>query len=236
MEPFNQEMATGLTVCSNTPALIKRSYESIRKFYPDMTIIIVDGSDPGSECSQYCQSIKSMRTRIMEMKYNIGHGRGMNAGMAWVATRLALIFDSDIEMIAPPLEEMYKMMKPDTYGVGWIEIVGSDGFEYGVHEFHKQETPTRYLHPYFQLISVKKYFEYPPYVHHGAPCFKTMNAIKKAGLSEQILLEFEGLGHTQGEGFNWRSRPSPYVLHETHGTRKDRRAKGIPEIEPGWEK
>lgn len=236
MKQFNQDMVTGLTVCSNTPELIKRAYESIRKFYPEMTIIIVDGSDPISECSRYCQSLKSSRARIMEMRYNIGHGRGMDAGMKWIGTPLALIFDSDIEMIAPPLEAMYKMMTSDTYGVGWIETVGSDGFEYGVHEFHKQETPTRYLHPYFQLISVKEYFRFPPYVHHGAPCFKTMNAIKNAGLSEEILIEFPGLGHTQGEGHNWKSRPSPYVLHETQGTRQDRRDKGMPEIEPGWER
>ncbi|MFA7283688.1 MAG: glycosyltransferase family A protein, partial [Candidatus Omnitrophota bacterium] len=49
---------TGITVCQNTKDLIKRSYESIRKFHPEMPIIIIDGSDSNDPCYIYTRSLQ----------------------------------------------------------------------------------------------------------------------------------------------------------------------------------
>jgi hypothetical protein len=228
---------TGIVVCSNTKGLIQRAYESVRKFYPDMRIIIIDGSDVGDPCYSYVSDLSSDITTVGVCGYNIGHGRGLVAAIDMVKTKYALIFDSDIELIASPIESMAEMMEDDTFGVGHLEIVGPDGYEYNVSNRVLSVTPTLYLHPYFQLINVSNYHKFPPYVHHGAPCFKTMNEIKRQGLSEKILKQFPGLGHTGGNGWNWKAVPAVWVRHDTAGTQMARRSRGLTEIGGGtWER
>lgn len=231
------EEVTGIVVCTNTIELIKRSYGSVRYFYPDMRIIIIDGSDKTDPCYEYVSSLASEITTVGVCEHNIGHGRGMVLGINMVKTKYALIFDSDIEMIAKPIEDMIAMMEEDTFGVGHLEIVGPDGYEYNVSNRVLSVTPTLYLHPYFQLINIANYYKYPPYVHHGAPCFKTMNEIKRRGLSEKILKQFPGLGHTGGNGWNWKAVPAVWVRHDTAGTQLARRKRGLTEIGGGtWER
>lgn len=225
---------TGIVVTHNTKMLFQEAYESVRKYHPEMLIIIVDGSDPSDECRAYVESLASPYTMLMLCPNNIGHGRGMHLALKQVKTKYALIFDSDIVMLKSPVEAMLKMMEPDTFGVGYTEPTGEDGFEYGAHPHHKNETVTRYLHPYFQLIQVSEYFKYPPYVHHGAPCVHTMNAIKRAGLSDKIIKEFPGLGHSSSAGWNWTGAPREFIKHDTRGTRDVRTSKHLPEIEGGW--
>lgn len=225
---------TGVVVTHNTKELFQRAYESIRKFHSEMLIIIVDGSDLSDECRAYVESLTSPYTMLILCQNNIGHGRGMHLALQQVKSKYALIFDSDIEMLKSPVEQMLAMMESDTFGVGYTEPTGEDGFEYGAHPHHKNETPTRYLHPYFQLIQVSEYFKYPPYVHHGAPCVQTMNAIKRAGLSDKIIKEFPGLGHSSSAGWNWTGSPKEWILHDTRGTRNVRTSKHLPEIEGGW--
>jgi len=227
-------MITGITVCSNTEGLIRRAYESVRKFHPEMMIIIVDGSDTNDPCRAYVESLASPYTTLIIAGYNIGHGRGMDLAIRQVKTKYALIFDSDIEMLKSPVDQMLAMMEPDTYGVGYTEPTGEDGFEYGAHPHHKNETVTRYLHPYFMLLHVSEYYKFPPYVHHGAPCVHAMTAIKRAGLSDKILKEFPGLGHSSSAGWNWTGTPKEWIRHDTRGTRDVRVKKHLPEIEGGW--
>ena len=129
---------------------------------------------------------------------------------------------------------MLAMMQEDTYAVGYNEITGKDGFEYGAHAHHKNETPTKYMHPYFMLIQVSEYFKFHPFVHHGAPCFLTMNEIKEKGLSDKILIEFPGLGHSAGKGWTWEGEVREWIKHDSAGTRKHRRLKGKNEIEGVW--
>lgn len=225
---------TGITVCSNTVSLIERALTSVRQFHPDMNIIVVDGSTMNDPCQVYVRGLRDEHTHPIICGHNIGHGRGMDLAMHKVQTKYALIFDSDIIMHKSPVEAMLAMMEDDTYGVGYIEPTGEDGFEYGAKSEHKGTRPVRYLHPYFMLIQVSEYFKWPPYVHHGAPCYMTMTAIHRAGMSEKILKEFPGLGHTAGKGWNWKGEPREYIQHDTRGTRDERVRHRKPEIEAGW--
>jgi hypothetical protein len=228
-------MITGITVCSNTKDLVQRAYESVRKYHPEMLIIIVDGSDPSDPCRAYVESLTSPYTMLILAGYNIGHGRGMDLAIRQVKTKYALIFDSDIEMLKSPVEGMLALMESDTYGVGYTEPTGEDGFEYGAHPHHKNEKVTRYLHPYFMLLQVSEYYKYAPFVQHGAPCYKTMVDIKRRGLSDKILKEFLGLGHSSSAGWNWTGIPREFIRHDTRGTRDVRLKKRLPEIEGGWD-
>ena len=228
---------TGITVTCNCKALLERAYKSIRVFHPDMPLMIVDGSDKQNSCHDYVKNLpySDPLVSIRCFDYNIGHGLGMDFALQRVATEYALIFDSDIEMKKSPIDGMLAEFDEDTYGVGYIERTGLDGYEYGAHKHHKNEPEMRYLHPYFAIISVARYKEFWPFVHHGAPCYLAMLDIHKKGLSDKIIKEYPGLGHTAGKGWNWIGNPNlGYVRHDTRGTRDILLAQKRPEIEPGW--
>lgn len=235
-----EEVVTGITVCWNTKDLIEQSIESIRPFHPNMEIIIADGSDRNSECYEYLDSIRDNRIRIFHMGFNIGHGRGMHFGLSKSLTPFVLFFDSDIIMVKSPLQGMLDMMEPNTFGVGYTELVGHDGHDYGVFERHKKQRPVKYLHPYFQLIQVKEYKKYHHYIHHGAPCISTMLDIHKKNLSDKVIKEFPGLGHTgTRQGISWKTCDGEYIKHDVSsfgGTGRMRVMEGLPHIEGAWEK
>jgi len=226
----------GLTVTYNTKELIERSYNSIRKFHPELPILIIDGSDRGNTCYQYLDSIRGQFTEIIHVGYNIGHGKGMDLGLSKIKTELALIFDSDIVMLKSPISRMLSLMDNDTYGVGWVYEIGEDGFDYGTPgRVYKHRIP--YLHPYFQLLNISQYRKFAPYTHHGAPCYKAMIDIYKRGLSGKILKHCPGLtGHTSGRGANWVGTPSEYLQHDFGGTRMANKRAGKKEIEGKWER
>jgi hypothetical protein len=229
------ECVTGITVSYDTAELLKRSYESVRKFHPDMNIIVVDGSEEDDPCYSYAASLENEKTMVIQPNYNIGHGRGMCVGIFEAETPYVLLFDSDIEMFKSPVQAMLDMMEEDTFGVGYTEHTGFDGYDYGALPHHYKETGMKYLHPYFQLIQVKVYRQFHPYVHHGAPCFLTMLDIHKRGLSDKIIKEFPGLGHSSGVGTSWKSAPREYIRHDIAGTRNTRSKAGLPEIDGPWE-
>ena len=224
-----------MCVCSNTLALVKGAYESFRRFHPDVKMIIIDGSDVTDPCYSYVIGLASEVTKVVCYGYNIGHGRGMDAAIRMVDTRFALIFDSDIVMLKSPVQIMMDMFEENTYGVGYVEKTGFDGYEYGAKANHRREGFMYMMHPFFHMIQVSEYFKYHPYVHHGAPCFKTALDIHRRGLTDTVIKILPGLGHTHGKGWSWSSVPGEWVLHDTAGTRKDRVRRGKQEIEQGWQ-
>lgn len=218
---------TGITVCYNTRDLMERAYTSVRKFHPEMPIIIIDGSDKDDPCAEYVKSLQSGLTTVYSLGYNIGHGRGMCMGIDKARTPYALMFDSDIEMIKSPVEAMLELMEPDTFGVGFPEKAGLDGFGYGSVPQHKNQDWMTMLHPYFHLINIANYHKYHPYVHHGAPCYLTARDIHDKGLSDKILKVLPDLDHpTLG--------PKEYIVHNIAGTRGDRIKRGQIDIERPW--
>jgi hypothetical protein len=226
---------TAITIVHNTTFLIKRCYESFRRFHPDMPLIIIDGSDHNDPCRAYVISLASDITQVGLADRNIGHGRGMHAAIQLVTTRFALIFDSDVEFIDSPVRQMLDMMEDDTYAVGYMEKSYYNGFEYGSQPANDQSKWMMMMHPFFHLLQVSEYWKFPPYVHHGAPCFKSSLAIHRAGLTDKILKQFPGLGHTSGQGFTWRSVPPVYIRHDTAGTRNENARRGKHEVPDPWE-
>jgi hypothetical protein len=210
----------------------------VRKFHPDMQIIIIDGSPVGDPCYNYVSSLASDITTVVLCGYNIGHGRGMDLGIRMVKTKFVLIFDSDIVMDKSPVEKMLAMMEEDTYGVGYLERTGLDGFEYGAQPHHAGQEMMMMLHPYFHLLQVSEYFKFHRYVHHGAPCFLAALDIHRKGLTSNIIKEFPGLGHSSGKGWCWTGEPREYIQHlhaRNGGTCEAKRLKGLPQIEGNWE-
>ena len=199
-------VVTGVMVSYNTRLLVEAAYQSIRKFYPDMPIIIVDGSDPGNSTAAYVKSLASPLTTVLSFGRNVFHGPGMNVGIDYCQTRYALLFDTDAELLEPCVGDMLEMMEEDTFGVGFVIPTAFSGFgtwwptPWRKEAWHPNATPPPisngwmpYLHPYFHLIDIKNYRKFPPYEHGGAPCTPTMLAIYKQGLSNKIIKQFKDM-------------------------------------------
>jgi hypothetical protein len=226
---------TGIVVVYNTKEIFQRAYESIRQHLPALPLIIVDGSEVKNPCAEYVNSLRSPLNTVYQLGYNIGHGRGMHYGLTRCTTKTALLFDSDIVMLKNPITEMASLLGCFTYGVGWVYAIGRDGFDYGTPA-RGHITPIPYLHPYFMLLNMRQYFNFAPFVHHGAPCYKAMIDIFDRGLSKELVVPFSGLtGHTSGQGANWTGKPNEYIRHDFGGTRKANKMVGKNEIIGRWE-
>lgn len=229
-------MITGLVVTYNTKALFKTAYESLRAHLPQLPLIIVDGSDEFNDCHTYVKSLAGGLNTVYQVGYNIGHGDGMHYGLRRITSKYVLVFDSDIEMLKSPVDEMLAVMDKETYAAGWLYYVGRDGYDYGTPN-KGHSTPIPYIHPYFMLLNLAQYNNFAPFVHHGAPCYKAFIDIYDKGLSGKVLKSFAGLtGHTSGAGINWVGKPSKYIRHDFGGTRKANKAAGKPEIKGLWVK
>jgi len=193
---------TGVMVTYNTKGFAHTALTSMRRFYPTMPIIIVDGSNVENDCYQYVSELKDPYTKVYCKGFNIGHGDGMHFGIQQVTTPYVLLFDSDIKVNRPAVGKMLAAMEEETYGVGYFEKLCKDGY---FHRSNKHSIKISYLHPVFMLLNCAQYFKYPPFVHHGSPCIETMVEIYNQRLSEKILKEFPIFD---------------YIKHYGRGTRK----------------
>src|SRR5688572_26552932 len=137
-------MITAVIVSYNTPELLKECYNSIRRFYPELEVIIIDGSPPDSDCWKCAAWLNTAEnTTVKNVEYNIGHGKGMNMGIGMVKTDYVLLIDSDVTIDYPNvLEEMVGYLsKKNCYGVGQIVDVNEHG--------SNVSSGIKYLHPHF---------------------------------------------------------------------------------------
>jgi hypothetical protein len=117
-------------------------------------------------------------------------------GINYCQTRYALMFDTDAELLEPCVGDMLVMMEEDTFGVGYVIPTAFSGFG----TWYPKPPPQKggwmpYLHPYFQLIDIRNYRKFPPYVDSGAPCTPTMLAIYKTGLADKIIKQFKNMAN-----------------------------------------
>lgn len=186
----------GITVCYNTPDMIKNAIESVLKFNPELKIMIIDNSPSGSECYFVVDNLCKRYKNVMcyHTEYNIGHGEALHLGISLTSEKYILVFDSDIIMKRSPINEMIGQMAFNIYGIG--QIVQSDLRGRNV------EKGINYLHPYFCLLNRVNYDKFRPYFHHGAPALNAMIDLShKRGCK---LIDFD---------------LSDYVIHLERGTR-----------------
>ena len=194
----NQDV-TVVMVMYKTVDLFRIAYGSLRKFYPALKIVVVDGSG-GDSCTKYLDQIERSDPNFMLLKfdYNIGHGRGMHVGIVKAQSEYVLLLDSDTMVKRGGfIEEMKKMMRKETYAVGHVQSVNAGGIA-----TKKDGLP--YIHPSTCLLNRWNYMKFQPFQAHGAPCVFAMMDIHSRGLSEKLLRPFD---------------VAEYVRHDWNGTR-----------------
>jgi len=193
-----EDKVTAIIVNYNTPELLTDCVNSIRRFYPIMDIIIVDGS----ETDKTHLSLRDKCTFSMGLKFNSGHGPGMNMGIRACETEYVLLVDSDVTIDKPGVIEAMLEMPPYAYGCGQVVNVN----EHGSNVEHES---IRYLHPHFALINRRAWEIHPPFINHGAPLLKTMKArphIRNFPVADYITHKGRGTRALNPEGFkpnNW---------------------------------
>jgi len=157
---YGMQAITAVVVNYNTPDMLKEAIESIRAYYT-FEIIVIDGSEIPVNTDE----------TVYHFKKNIGHGKGMNIGITLADTDKVLLFDTDIILNEPCIEDMLDKFNEQTYGVG---------------EVNKLKGGEPCLHPYFQIISKKQYLRHIPYVHSGAPTMLTAMDLYSKGESWRL--------------------------------------------------
>ena len=165
-----------ITVCYNTPELIKRAVISVKTFYPDLEIIVVDGSPEGSPCYCACDWLSSVYdgVTVHHVLRNIGHGKGVQFAIRKTQSKHIIVFDSDIQMMSGCIEDMTVHLKPTDLGIGLVVQVDAAGI--------CEPSGTNYLHPYFCILNRSIYDRLPPIRNHGAPFIDTMQAASEIGI------------------------------------------------------
>lgn len=206
---------TGIVCSYNTKGLLKESVDSIKKFYPDIDIIFVDSSLKDDPCREYVLEQKN------HLIYDelVSHGWGMNYGIDAVKTKYALIFDSDIEMIKPCLEQMLEQIG-DNVSIGDLMMTDTGGVAQKLDR-DKLNGPAvvEYVHPYFMLVNVELLKVYSHFIMHGAPCINTYIDIQNKHM------------HTV-KGFELKD----YVFHKWQGTRTKLKEENKYWTHKNWEK
>lgn len=187
-------MITGIIVSYNQKHLLQQCVESIRVFYPEMKLIIIDGSPRNSECYKYARSLQDKNTMVKCVEYNIGHGNGMRLGIGMSKTKYIALIDSDTIMKSKVFDHMIKLFDENVYGVGHVVHIDKNGTNC--------ENGIPYLHPYFCMINKHAYLGHDQIVHHGAPMIKTMMSIQQK--QTHRLIDFDLTDH---------------VIHLERGTR-----------------
>jgi hypothetical protein len=207
MKHFLEDI-TGVVINYNTPYLLERAINSIRDFYPDLNILVIDGSDVNNGSNGYPISITGTNYREdILLGYNIGHGKGIDYALKQIKTKYALVFDTDIVMIKRCIFEMKCLMHDDVFGVGLVHNIDKNGgadyreLRYGYEKL--KEPFCKSLHSYFFMVNVEIYKQYKPYFHHGCPELQTMIDINEK--KNHRLVNFD----------LW-----DYIIHHWEGTRQ----------------
>ena len=207
---------TAIVVSYKIVDILKESLKCFRKFYPDMELIIIDGSS-FDESSDWVYSFakKDKKTRVVFNDYNIHHGPGMNSGLRLTNTPYAFLFDSDTNILkGGMIEKMLNVasLNQDFYSIGTLHNVNDYGIDtmipyessdiQNITDIEGRSDDIQYIHPRAKLVQIKQYFKYYQFIKHGAPCVGAYKSIQNAG-KQNLLFHFpvsEYIYHPTGKG------------------------------------
>ena len=182
-----------------TKHLVKNAYMSVRKFYPNILIILVDNGSQ-DDSTKYVEKLgKKEHTKAVLLPENIGHGPAMHIAIKSLHTKYVLTMDSDcvIKSIGA-IEEMVRIAdRKGLYAIGWKRWV--DKVSGVPKEWHLEKHPGKkfvaYIHPAFGLYNVEKYNQLKPAFHHGAPLLQNMVCANELSMGVESFPVFDYVKH-----------------------------------------
>lgn len=169
---------TFVIVHYRTPILIQRCHYSIREFYPEVPVIIVDGGSYEANSMKVLRRLaESPKTEVILKPRNIGHGPGLHAGIKAARTGLVLTMDSDcLCKQSGFIEAMKKVLyaRDNVYACGQVVRVDPYGSKV-------DSGGTLYCRPVTALWRRNIYLQLPAFDLHGAPCLRNVLYAKRQG-------------------------------------------------------
>jgi glycosyltransferase involved in cell wall biosynthesis len=163
------DKVTVISINLMTFGLTCAMYESLREFYPDVRVILVDnGSRDASTVFIREQARIHPRTECILSKRNLGHGGGLNCAIRAATTPFVFTIDTDCTIKQGGfLELMIERFKKDSrlFVLGSLDHRGTSGIKRGPHP---------YVHPWASLLDRNKYLKLHPFTNGGAPAMRTM--------------------------------------------------------------
>lgn len=167
-----------------TPHLLARAVESLRGFYPDISIVIVENGSPDASLNTI-MGLKSEYGNIItsiEHPHNVGHGPAMHDAIMKSFFPYIFTLDTDCKVMKGGfLELMLEKFdyNPRLYAIGWLRWANEIGVSLVESETAKltPETQRNYIpmiHPHAMLLDRRKYLTLLPFDYSGAPCFNNM--------------------------------------------------------------
>lgn len=202
LNKWKEKNITILICQRNTNDLIQLCLESLLRFYPDIPILIVDGSSTDDSIF-YCKYKELIHPNIKIWIRNGRNSHGITMDEALkqhIKTRYVLLCDSDIIMergglIQDMLSEFYK--NELLYAIGSIMLVTRSNYGCGAPK--DESDILRYAHPSFSIYDVEKYHQLnAPFVDHGAPCVYNMIEAEKKGFHISYYPVDKYISHLSG--------------------------------------
>ena len=202
LNKWKEKNITILICQRNTNDLIRLCLESLLRFYPDIPILIVDGSST-DESIFYCKYKELIHPNIKIWIRNGRNSHGMKMDEALkihIKTRYVLLCDSDIIMergglIEDMLSEFYK--DELLYAIGTLMLVTRSNYGCGTPK--DENDILRYAHPSFSIYDVEKYHQLnAPFTDHGAPCVYNMMEAEKRKLNIAYYPVDKYISHLSG--------------------------------------
>ena len=191
---------TAVIVNYQTPDLTQRAIASLRTYYPDLPLLVIDNGsgDASPDILEVYAADHASTTSLLRNPRNLHHGPAMHQAVEHCRTDYVLYLDSDCEIMKGGfVESMLDIAAANDrcYAVGKLVYMNKRGFE-----VRPGPSAIPYIRPNCMLVKKSNYLTLPPFTHHGTPCLDNMRA---AVLSGYTLADFPVL---------------TYVVHRGRGT------------------
>ena len=180
-----------VVICNyGTLDLIRVCLNSLLRFYPDIKILVVNGSPSHQPSTDYIRFMAVKHTNIKVYEKDKGHSHGINMDEAirnFVSTDYFLLLDSDIIVKRGGFIDGMKSQLQDNalnYATGTLMIGSNENDAIGYPRFDGDEL--WYVHPSCSMFKRYMYLLFAPFADHGAPCVFNMKDAVKYGY--KILL------------------------------------------------
>lgn len=205
-----------------TPDLLETAVESLRRFYPDVRLMLIDNGSHDGQSLAVLEDWKSRHPETTEFLLNatnLHHGPAIDQAMRHAVTPFVLFLDSDCEVLKEGfIEQMVGigLAFPLSYAIGKLIWMDRRGFDLpaGIPE------AIPYIRPICMLLRRDVYLTLPKAERHGTPCLSNFREASRRGF---LLLHFpvedyihhkgRGTASRFGYGLGWRGFVN-YVLHK----------------------
>ena len=221
------EDLTVLVVNFRTLQHTRTCVESLRAAYPDVALMVVDNGSADAS-TDYLEQFAASDGAVTVL-FNEGnryHGPALHQGMVAARTSHVFLLDSDCEIRRGGFLELLLTRfgeDPLLYAIGkrgWTN-------RYGQAPVDRRQAYTAYVHPFASMVDRRKYFQLPPFEHHGAPLWRNMWGASRAGfhlehvpIEDYVLHHGEVTASIHGYGLDRRLRAQAAAHHWERRARK----------------